>query len=157
MKKITFKSLSILLALVLLVTALPVAAFAEDVSPCADLPCEHNFTTRHTTSYVPISETEHITTHYTIENCIWCGENSISNDAPYFESHDFIENSYVGYVYINNEYHITTEYTVKVCQMCKERYINESSKQEWHEFDDSVDPEVDMEGVCTCCGGEISW
>lgn len=42
MKTITFKTLSILLAAVLLVAVLPVAAFAEDVSPCAIIdPCIH--------------------------------------------------------------------------------------------------------------------
>ena len=28
---------------------------------------------------------------------------------------------------------------------------------EYHEFDDSVDPEVDMEGVCIICGELIYW
>ena len=28
---------------------------------------------------------------------------------------------------------------------------------ECHEFGDTVDPEVDMEGVCTICDAEVSW
>ena len=75
MKKITFKTLSILLAAVLLVAALPVAAFAEDVSPCATLSCEHLDIDKFSTYvYEYVSNEEHMVTEYYFKICADCRE-----------------------------------------------------------------------------------
>lgn len=75
MKKITFKTLSILLAAVLLVAALPVAAFAEDVSPCATLSCEHlNTETSYPRFYNYLTNEEHMVYEYRFEICFSCRE-----------------------------------------------------------------------------------
>jgi hypothetical protein len=77
MKKITFKTLSILLAAVLLVAALPVTAFAEDVSPCAALACEHlNTRTAYEYFYDYISNDEHYVHEYRLEVCLDCRESN---------------------------------------------------------------------------------
>ena len=112
MKKITFKTLSILLAAVLLVAALPVTAFAEDVSPCAIRPCEHNFEVTYYAVRLPAT----------------------------------------------NEYHYTTIHMIIVCTLCGYSYSDVGEPfPEWHEFDDSVDEEVDMSGTCIYCGDYVSW
>ena len=111
MKTITFKTLSILLAAVILVAALPVTAFAEDVSPCAPPVCAHNYVEEVTPSYLYISNTYHQLTVTRVKNCVWCDSS----------------------------------------------FIDETHYIEVHEFDDSVDPEVDMEGVCIFCNRMIYW
>ena len=113
MKTITFKTLSILLAAVLLVAALPVTAFADDVSPSAIRPCEHNYEVRTNISIDYISNELHRVREYYVVTCLWCGDSYISNDVV-------------------------------------DRY-------EYHEFDDSVDPECDMQGVCIYCNEMIYW
>ena len=112
MKTITFKTLSILLAAVLLVAALPVTAFAEDVSPSAIRPCEHNYVEEESPTYLYVSNTYHRVTVTLVKNCVWCDSSIFIRDTHYLEL---------------------------------------------HEFDDSVDPEVDMEGVCIYCGEMIYW
>ncbi|MBO5967864.1 MAG: hypothetical protein J6S14_05125 [Clostridia bacterium] len=73
MKTITFKTLSILLAAVLLVVALPVTAFAEDVSPCAIPSCEHTNTEfRIIESYMHVTNEEHLVTLRLFEICSRC-------------------------------------------------------------------------------------
>ena len=157
MKKATFKTLSILLAAVILVAALHVTAFAEDVSPSAIRPCEHNYVTRDDTTYVPVSDTAHLTTPYIVESCIWCGAANIFQGEPYFESHTYDVSYYKTYLYVCNEYHWTTEYEINTC-VCGDTLVEQgASYSEWHEFDDSVDEEVDMNGVCIRCGEEVSW
>ena len=112
MKKFAFKTLSILLAAVLLMAALPVAAFAEDVSTCAAPTCGHNINTKIDTHYEKISDAIHqVVIHETIY-CTWCDYSELVN------------------VYWYNEEHI---------------------------FDNSVDPEVDMEGFCILCEEMIYW
>jgi len=111
MKKFAFKTLSILLAAVLLAAALPLAAFAEDVSMCDIRPCSHN--------YQESTDTTH--------------------------------------VYVSNEYHLTTEYAFLVCVWCGDSYTNETQNYEYHRFDDSVDEEVDIQGVCVDCKRMIYW
>ncbi|MBR6579116.1 MAG: hypothetical protein IKK74_09245 [Clostridia bacterium] len=75
MKTITFKTLSILLAAVLLVAALPVTAFAEDVSPCAALSCEHPYTQEtHPRFYKYVTNEEHMVYEYRFEVCLSCRE-----------------------------------------------------------------------------------
>jgi hypothetical protein len=112
MKTITFKTLSILLAAVLLVAALPVTAFADDVSICAAPECEHNYVEEESSTCLYVSNTYHRVTETLVKNCVWC-ESSIT--------------------------------------------IRDNQYLALHEFDDSVDPEVDMEGVCTGCGRMIYW
>ena len=112
MKTITFKTLSILLAAVLLVAALPVTAFAEDVSPCDVLSCVHNIDVRLDITYTKISDAIHQVAIRETHFCTWCNYSELVN------------------VYWRNEA---------------------------HEFDDSVDPEVDMEGVCIYCKEMIYW
>lgn len=73
MKKITFKTLSILLAAVLLVAALPVTAFAEDVSQCDALSCDHpNIKVDYSYFYEHITNDEHLVYEYRIEVCLSC-------------------------------------------------------------------------------------
>ena len=75
MKKITFKTLSILLAAVLLVAALPVTALAEDVSPCAVLSCKHlNPRTSFIRYYDYISNEEHYVHEYRLVVCLDCDQ-----------------------------------------------------------------------------------
>ena len=75
MKRNTRKALSILLAAVLLVAALPITAFAEDVSPCAALACQH-LDTRVTYEYFYeyVSNDEHYVHEYQFEVCLSCGD-----------------------------------------------------------------------------------
>ena len=59
----------------------------------------------------------------------------------------------------SNEYHTTVEYLEESC-LCCGKIINSYEEYfdlECHEFDDSVDPEVDTEGVCILCSDEVSW
>lgn len=75
MKTITFKTLSILLAAVLLVAALPLSAFAEDASPCATPTCEHAETEiSYTASAFYMTNEEHLITVYIKETCSKCNK-----------------------------------------------------------------------------------
>ena len=118
MKKFAFKTLSILLAAVLLAVAMPIAAFSEDVSPCND--SEH--------SHAHIYE--------------WC----------YTEYR---------YKFYSDEYHITQVYPAEGCVLCGLiRSVDDTFDYDYlesHEFDESVDPEVDMEAVCIYCETTIYW
>lgn len=74
MKTITFKTLSILLAAVLLVAALPVTAFAEEVNPCAALSCDHHdIDSFPRCVYEYVSNEEHMVTEYYYTICTDCG------------------------------------------------------------------------------------
>ena len=80
MKTITFKTLSILLAAVVLVAALPVTAFAEDVSPCAALACEHLKTqTTYEYFYEYVSNEEHKVYLYRFVVCLSCKDDIFSD------------------------------------------------------------------------------
>ena len=113
MKTITFKTLSILLAAVILVAALPVIAFAEDVSPCVVYPCEHN--------------------------------------VKVFDEYS--------HTWASNEFHYTLWIQVERCTLCEKIFDvwEVDYVLNGHCFDDSVDPEYDMQGVCSDCGEMIYW
>lgn len=114
MKMITFKTLSILLAVVILVAALPLAAFADGSITCRQDPVngEHNY---------QMTNEE--------ETC----------------------------VYASNEYHLIMMYKSYSCIWCGKIHVEETPRFENHEFDDSVDEEVDMQGFCIVCERMIYW
>ena len=74
MKRNTRKALSILLAAVLLVAALPITAFAEDVSPCGIRPCDHDYVDEYWCDYEYISNDYHLVVEYHSQYCSFCGE-----------------------------------------------------------------------------------
>ena len=157
MKKITFKTLSILLAAVLLVVALHLSAFAEEVS--ATSLCQHIFDeTESVVSYRYESDSVCIRIVEVVEICQKCGlENTyvVENKTSHHDE-EFYNTYYSSH---SNEYHMTTVYLEEIC-LCCGGIINsyeEYFELECHEFDDSVDPEVDLEGVCILCGDEVSW
>lgn len=203
MKKTTFKTLSILLAAVVLVAALPITAFAEAVNGTSS--CQHTFEVTEYETYDECSNEYHKKILYRSRTCIWCGYEVIVEEDSYYEAHtpydsydekytfesrskcrytlyeiktciwcDF-ENTYEVYTYTkshnteeyyntyylshSNEYHNTVGYLEDICLDCGEKInsYEEYNGLEYHEFDDSVDPEVDMEGVCILCGDEVSW
>ena len=90
MKKSVFKALSILLAAVLLVAALPITAFAEnnycDCSPDG----EHSFVVvgRYSIT-ISISQEGHFVENGDVVVCTWCGMESTANSSYDEESHDF--------------------------------------------------------------------
>lgn len=94
MKKATFKTLSILLAAVILVVALPVAVFAEDVSPCNNDLCDHNCIWRYLTEHIPFSDELHQNVSYRSYYCTLCGKEldkqplGVSYDCHVFGSYD---------------------------------------------------------------------
>lgn len=156
MKKITFKTLSILLAAVLLVAAFHLATFAEEVSATSS--CQHVFEATVSVTYTYESDTECLRTEKWVETCIEC--NFVNNyEVETYTSHNIGECYNTYYSSHSNEYHIATEYLEEIC-LCCGGIINsyeEYSSLECHEFDDTVDPEVDLEGVCILCGDEVSW
>ncbi len=90
MKKATFKTLSILLAAVILVAALPVTAFAED-EYCSDSPNgEHTLVAAgRTISWTSESQTSHLAEIIETYVCTWC---EIEIDKIIYsesEDHDF--------------------------------------------------------------------
>ena len=94
MKKITFKTLSILLAAVLLVAALPITAFAEDVSPCSVLSCEHlNTQVRHERFYDYVTNEEHMVYEYRLVFCLSCQELVFSDWTDIWEESHTIDPS----------------------------------------------------------------
>lgn len=158
MKKATFKTLSILLAAAILVAALPVTTFAEDVSPCANIPCEHNYQVHYETSYSPVSEESHLIMIDEIETCTWCGESTFKGTDYDYEDHSFITSQNERYSYASNEYHYYIVEDINICTLCDGIYSEQQEViEEYHEFDDSVDPEVDMQGVCIYCNKMIYW
>ena len=73
MKKFAFKILSIMLAIALLVIALPVVVYAEDVSPCANAPCTHAQPKyRIVEAYLYVTNEEHLLTLYLFKTCARC-------------------------------------------------------------------------------------
>ena len=88
MKKSAFKTLSILLAAVLLVVALPITAFAEDVSPCAPPVCKHNYEISYYFTHIPEADSHHIVVVYESWECVWCGD-AFTYESAYEEGHDF--------------------------------------------------------------------
>jgi hypothetical protein len=158
MKKITFKTLSILIAAVILLAALPVTAFADDVSPCSILPCEHNYQMRESIRYVPLNEDYHHKIIDTINYCTWCGDSSVVSTVYILEDHSFVSTHNERYVYATNDHHYYIEEDVDTCLVCKGIYVEQQEpSRQLHEFDDSVDPEVDMDGICIYCHEWISW
>lgn len=203
MKKFMFKALSIMLAAVLLVAALPIAAFAEEVNAVSS--CKHFFEVNNYANCDNYSDAYHLKTLYSISTCILCGYEVIVEEDSYYEYHTtymsydetytyesrsscrytlYEVNACIWCEYENkvvvdtstdkhnteecytpyysshsNEYHMTTVYLEDICLCCGEiiNSYEEYFELECHEFDDSVDPEVDLEGVCILCGDEVSW
>ena len=203
MKTITFKTLSILLAAVILVAALPITAFAEGVNGTSS--CQHTFEVTEYETYEACGNEYHQRTLYRSSTCIWCGYEVIVEGDSYYEAHTTYasydekytfesrsscrytlyeiktciwcenENTIVVststddhnteehyntyYSPHSNEYHSTVEYLEDVCLCCGEiiNSYEEYFDLECHVFDDSVDPDVDLEGVCILCGDEVSW
>lgn len=203
MKTITFKTLSILLAAVVLVAAMPITAFAEAVNGASS--CQHTFEVTEYETYEACSNEYHHKTLYRSSTCIWCGYEVTVEEDSYDEDHTTYKTSYATYTYESrsscrytlfedntciwcdfentyevytytkshnteeyyntyylshsNEYHNTVGYLEDICLDCGEiiNFYEEYNGLEYHEFDDSVDPEVDMEGVCILCGDEVSW
>ena len=89
MKKITFKTLSILLAAVLLVVVLPIAAFAEDVSCREDPDGLHSYDVRYYTVCVPASDEYHQRIIYASLKCTLCGDSAVIEISSESEAHDF--------------------------------------------------------------------
>ena len=90
MKKSVFKTLSILLAAVLLVAALPITAFAEDVSPCAPPVCEHNYEEEFWYDYEYVTNEYHLAILFYSKECTICGDlAAYGNDIGQPESHSF--------------------------------------------------------------------
>lgn len=159
MKKIMFKTLSILLAAVLLVAALPIALFAEDVSHCAAVPCDHNIEIFSQETYVSYSIDYHLTTLYNVCYCSLCElVLDVAVIKRYYESHNVEESRDKTYSPDSDAYHLTTEHVYETCICCGiEINSYEIDSNETHVFEASVDPEVDMEGVCIYCGETIYW
>lgn len=94
MKKATFKTLSILLAAVILVVVLPVTAFAEDVSPCNYDLCDHSCIWIHITEHLPYSDELHKNVSSRIYYCTLCHTpldkqiKGVSYDYHVFDSYD---------------------------------------------------------------------
>lgn len=89
MKRITFKTLSILLAAVILVAALPVTAFAEDVSCREDPDGLHTFNVRYFTTCVPEAQDYHRRIYYASLQCTLCGFSDVIELSSEREFHDF--------------------------------------------------------------------
>lgn len=159
MKIIAIKIISVLLAVVVLVAALPLSVFAEDASACSVLQCEHNYEESFFESSSYVTNEHHLTTLYCVEYCSLCGSTlNITEMDSYLESHNVEVSSDKTYLPDSDEYHITTEHIYETCICCGvEISSREIESYETHEFDASVDPEVDMEGVCVCCGEMIYW
>lgn len=158
MKKFALKSLSILLATVFLVAVLPLAALAEDINLYAVRPCEHDYEVRNESTCAYVSDRLHLKTDYTITTCLLCGDATVDEGAPYFEYHDVEELNLITYLYVSNEYHRTQESVVKIGVSCDcHEIVDVRSYDDWHEFDASVDPEVDMSGVCIRCHVQVYW
>ena len=157
MKKITFKTLSILLAAVRLVAALPVAAFAEDAS--ADSLCPHIFQKREYILYEKLSKSVCLREVYSWEVCVICGITVNDSYKSELRQHQCETRYSTYYSPHSNEYHSTVEYLEDICLCCGEiiNSYEEYFDLECHVFDDSVDPDVDLEGVCILCGDEVSW
>ena len=203
MKRFTFKTLSILMAAVLLVAALPNATFAEEAS--ADSSCLHIFTVTECITYETPGLEVHCKTiydwhicllcdydvmvikdsvyepHYTetsyedsfhyyskdehriireiIKTCVLCQYIMPIETKHFYREHDTEEYYNTYYSSYSDEYHNKVVYLEEICVFCG-AIINsyeEYFELECHEFEDTVDPEVDMEGVCTICGDEVSW
>lgn len=157
MKKFAFKPLSILLATIFLVAVLPIAALAEDIG-LAVRPCEHDYEVSDGTTCAYLSDSLHYKTEYTITTCLLCGDYTVDYGESYVESHSVRAVTTKTYLYISNEYHRTEETDIKVGVSCDCYEVVESRyNDELHEFSASVDPEVDMNGVCIRCHREIYW
>jgi hypothetical protein len=157
MKKITFKTLSILLVAALLVAALPIAVYAEDAS--SDSSCPHFFQEREYIHYEYQSKSVCLREVYRWEQCVICGITVNYSYDPEPTTHNCETRYKTYYSTHSNEYHTTVEYLEEIC-LCCGKIINSYEEYfdlECHEFDDSVDPEVDTEGVCILCGDEVSW
>ena len=90
MKTITFKTLSILLAAVLLVAALPIVAFAEIVSPIDEDLCDHNCKWRYLKLYESDSDEYHTVTRFRDYYCTLCEEILDRQEiAVYDEDHNY--------------------------------------------------------------------
>ena len=90
MKRIAFKILSILLAAVILVAALPVTAFAEDEYCSSSTNGEHTFVVvgRYFIT-ISISQESHLVENGDVVVCTWCGIEDTANSTYDVEDHDF--------------------------------------------------------------------
>ena len=94
MKKIAFKAMSVLLATVLLVAALPIAAFAEDVSPWVIVCPFHVFDSSYEeiigVEAIPSTNEASYTYHYQVVHrhnvCSSCGHEEI-DEIRYLQEH----------------------------------------------------------------------
>jgi hypothetical protein len=157
MKKIMFKSLSILLAAVLLIVASSITVYAEDASPTSV--CHHAFKENKFIFYSFKSKSVCVRNETSWEACISCGIVVNSNLKTDDITHD-TEMQYTTYYSTHsNEYHNTVEYLEEFC-ICCEHIINSYEEYfalECHVFNDTVDPEYDTSGRCILCGDEVSW
>lgn len=95
MKNTLIKSLSIFLALVLILTASPIAVFSAesekhmDTDSCGQyaLICEHVYTASEMSISEPYSETHHKTTEYVLETCNRCGITVRNETSSYLSEH----------------------------------------------------------------------
>ncbi len=164
MKKITFKTLSILLAAVLLVAALPVTAFANNVYAFID----PGHTTHLFEDYIwEENEFYSVDVHRIIihitKQCSVCGELSENESIRYsMAPHDsiIVGSAYI-YNYDSNEYHAQITCSSKTFPCCDDTTLIEPDYSTAvlleHIIDPSVDQETEMKGDCIDCGATIYW
>lgn len=103
---------------------------------------------------------EHLKVWFAYDICIWCGDVDIYTTDSCYEVHETEPYYYESWDPATNEYHLTKVNRDEICKWCGQTTGSGSvvaSWHDWHEFDDSVDPEVDMDGVCIRCGDAVSW
>ncbi|MBQ3228869.1 MAG: hypothetical protein IJB43_09820 [Clostridia bacterium] len=164
MKTITFKTLSILLAAVLLVAALPVTAFANNVYAFIDPGhTTHLFEEYVWTECEFFSVDWHEIATHTTKQCSVCGILSDDEVVRYhMEKHDdVIEDSDYIYEYDSNEYHNRIECTVITYRCCGNIMLTipdySTAVLEEHEIHPSVDQECEIQGPCIHCDETIYW
>lgn len=161
MKKFVSKTLSLFLAATLLVVALPLAAFAEEVCSFVHPGHTHLFEEYIWEEKEYYSIDKHQVIIHTTEQCAVCGV--LSNNevvTPALEDHyDIDVRSSWDYDYDSNEYHIKIEYSHKIYLCCDGTIVSKKVAEtlEEHVIDPSVDQEVYMEGACIHCGETIYW
>ena len=109
--------------------------------------------------YESIDEEKHNKIWYTYGTCKWCGMYNSSKTDELEEDHtkEWCYNTI--YDRFSNEQHCAIQCHDLICLWCGDLFDRNiiDSWYDWHEFDDSVDPEVDMDGVCILCGDAVSW
>lgn len=163
MKTITIQTLSILLAAVLLVAALPVTAFADDVSLCTIIGHSHIYEEYIWEENEFYSVDVHRVIIHITERCTVCGILSDDEVLRYsLAVHDaVIVSSGVQYEYLSNEYHNKIDCSCKIFACCDNTTLIEPDYNTavplCHTIDPSVDQEYEMEGTCVDCGETIYW